>query len=113
MMNRLSDPCPESFVLTIVSKLNPKSTPTTLSVDTPAGAIDWVYWPGRAWRAASVWEPLFAGASTFWGCSPPTLFVTGEAVPEEASGRNVCTPSSVPLDPVREERTEELTTRTV
>ena len=91
--NCRSDPCPVSFVLTIVSKLKPKSTPVMLEEPTVTVVIDCaVVVPVVS--AASVVLPL--PASAFDGTSPPTWSVTAAAEPPLASVRYVCTARWVP-----------------
>ena len=62
-----------------------------------------------------VTAPGFTTASLEPGVSPPTRLVTFTAVPLLASVRNVCTGTHVvhAAPPVRAERTEPFTTRTI
>ena len=89
-MNCRSEPCPASLVLTIVEKLNPKSTfgtapPVTVTAVTDCAAVVAVA------SEASVAFVVFDAASPLAGDSPPTRSVTATAVPVAASVRKVCT----------------------
>ena len=111
VMNCRNDPCPESRVLTMVSKLNPKSMPVTLLEPGETLVMDCgVLVPVMS--AANVVLPL--PASIFVGSSPPTRFVSAvPTAPVRPLVRKVCTPMSVEVAPGREEVTLESTTRTV
>ncbi len=80
--NWRSEPCPVSFVFTIVSKLKPKSKPLTVVpppfTSTATAVIDSAVVVAVV-RAASVVEPLAASINA--GFSPPTRSVTATAAP--------------------------------
>src|SRR5262245_22568498 len=109
VMNWARLPCPVALVLTIVSKLKPKSSPAT--EETPAATATTVTDCSTAASPRLSPRPL-APESCADGTAPPTAVVTGAAAPEAASVRKVCTASSPDEFPGRDEVTVLLTTRT-
>ncbi len=110
--NCRSVPAPASRVLTIVSKLKPKSTPVTSAEPSVTLATDCGVAAGLV-SVPSAAAVVFESASAIAGFSPPTRSVTATGVPLEASVRHVCTDSSPATAPGRDERTLAFTTRTV
>ena len=109
-----SEPAPVSFVLTIVEKLKPKSTPVTAAAVVDTVLADCTAFVPAVTIDVSVPPALPCAASASDGDSPPTRSASGLAVPVAASVRKVCTPARPGVvPPVRVDFTEPLTTRTV